>query len=386
MKYRLLSLLNTRKTRSGQAPRGAIHPRSRPAARAATFALLTVCFAASLIGQTGRGAYRQAYGVWQQTQANLERDAGTGGAAQVAQADRAGAAAASFEATRLAYLKSSAQDAEQRRRILQIPATSSSPDLTPPAVAQLATGELQTVTRAIAKFADDKDPAIQQLRQSLERERVALTGLSQTIQARQKAVAATSEAAAALEQARVKTDKAFADEASQLSQVIAQIEMEGATWAGYYGNLAQAIQVANLPPPPAPVEVTTAAPRNDSLAPVPLARYVGGWTYPIVNGIFHGPQPESVDLDIQEQNGHVKGTLEARFKLPPGRNDPTVRFSFEGDLGATATQKFPLVTSEGTPGTIELIPGPAFNLLEVNFQADPQTNKIRAGNFILVKK
>ena len=91
-------------------------------------------------------------------------------------------------------------------------------------------------------------------------------------------------------------------------------------------------------------------------------------------------------MDVQEQNGHVKGTLEARFKLPSARNDPTVRFSFEGDLGATATQKFPLVTSDGTPGTVELIPGPAFNLLEVNFQADPQANKIRAGNFILVKK
>jgi hypothetical protein len=44
------------------------------------------------------------------------------------------------------------------------------------------------------------------------------------------------------------------------------------------------------------------------------------------------------------------------------------------------------MTGDGTPGTIELIPGPAFNLLEVNFQTDPQPNKIRLGNFILVKK
>ena len=94
---------------------------------------LLICFAAGLIGQTGRDAYRQAYDAWQQAQANLERDAGTGGAAQVAQADRAAAAAASFEATRIAYLKSSAQDAAQRRQILQTPATRSSPDLMPPA-------------------------------------------------------------------------------------------------------------------------------------------------------------------------------------------------------------------------------------------------------------
>lgn len=384
MKYSRLSLLSTRKTE-----RGAIHPRSRSAVRAAPFALLTVVVycASGLMGQTGREAYRQAYDAWQQAQANLERDAGTGGTAQVAQADRARAAASNFEGTRAAYLKSSAQDEEQRRRVLQTTATSSSPDLTPPAVAKLAAGELQTVTRAIAKFADDKDPAIQQLRQSLERERVALTALNQTIQARQKTVAATVEAAAALEPARVKTAKAFSDEAAQLSQMIAQMEIEGATWAQYYDKLAQAIQVANAPPPPAPVEVTTAAPPKDAiLPPVPLARYVGSWTYPVVNGIFHGAQPESVDLDVQEQNGHVKGTLDARFKVPQGRNDPVVRLSFEGDLASTFTQKFTLATSDGTTGTIELIPGPAFNLLEVNFLAAPQTNKIRAANFILVKK
>ena len=258
MKYSRLSLLSTRKTRSGQAPRGAINPGSRSAVRTAPFALLAVVVscASGLIGQTGREAYRQAYNAWQQAQANLERDAGTGGTTQVAQADRAGAAAANFETTRVAYLRSSAGDAEQRRRLLKTTATSSSPDLTPPAVEQLAATELQTVTRAIAKFADDKDPAIQQLRQALERERVALTALSQTIQARQKTVAATSETAAALEQARLKTAMAFSNESSQLSQVIAQMELEGAAWADYYEKLAQAIQVANAPPPPAPVEVT----------------------------------------------------------------------------------------------------------------------------------
>ena len=372
MRYSRLFLLSTRKTE-----------------RAAPFALLSVVVlcAIGLLGQTSREAYRQAYDAWQQAQANLEHDAGTGGTAQVAQADRARAAAANFEASRAAYLKSSAQDAEQRRRVVQTAATSSSPDLTPPAVAELAARELQTVTRAIAKFADDKDPGIQQLRQSLERERVALTALNQTIQARQKTVAATVEAAAALDQARVKTAKAFGDDAAQRSQMMAQMELEGSTWAQYYETLAQAIQVANAPPPPAPVEVTAAAPPKDAvLPPVPLARYVGSWTYPVVNGIFHGPQPQSIDLDVQEQNGHVKGTLDARFKVPQGRNDPVVRLSFEGDLAATYTQKFRLVTGDGTPGTIELIPGPAFNLLEVNFQVDPQTNKVRAANFILVKK
>jgi hypothetical protein len=386
-----LSLI-TRKTEHG-----GLHPRSRAAVRAASFALLTAalfCGAAGLVGQTGRDAYRQAYSVWQQTQANLERDAGTGGAPQVAQSDRSGAAASSFEATRLTYLKSSAQDAAQRRQILQTAATRSSPDLMPPAVGDLAAAELQTVTRAIAKFATDKDRGIQQLRQAMDREKVALTALMDTIQARQKTVVASSAAADALEQARVKTAGAFAGQASQLSQTVAQMEMEAAAWAGYYDQLAGAIQIADTPAPaptPIPVNTTTsvsqAAPRNASASAVPLVRYVGEWTYPKTNGIFHGAQPESADLEIRENNGRAEGTLEARFRLPAGGvNNPLVQFRFAGDISATPTQKFTLTTNEGKAGVIELIPGPAFNLLEVNFQTDPQANKIRAGNFILVKK
>ena len=105
---------------------------------------------------------------------------GTGGAALVAQADRAAAAAASFEATRAAYLKSAAQDAAQRRQLLQTAATRSCRRIwCRRPWRNWSRGELQTVTRAIARFADDKDRGIQQLRQSLERERVALAALSE---------------------------------------------------------------------------------------------------------------------------------------------------------------------------------------------------------------
>jgi hypothetical protein len=94
-----------------------------------------------------------------------------------------------------------------------------------------------------------------------------------------------------------------------------------------------------------------------------------------------------VELEVQEEIGRARGTIEAKFKPSAAKvNDPVVRFKFEGDIAATPTQKFTLMTSDGTPGVIELIPGPAFNLLEVNFQTDPRPNKIRSGNFILVKK
>jgi len=351
---------------------------------------LLICFAAGLIGQTGRDAYRQAYDVWQQAQTNLERDAGTGGPTQVAQADRSAAAAASFQATRMAYLKSSAQEAAQRRQLLQKAAIRSAPDLMPPAVAGFAAAELQSVTRAIAKFADDKDRAIQQLRQSMERERAALAALRDTIQTRQKAVAATSEATAALDQSRAKAAQAYIGQTSQFSETVAQMEKEAAAWANYYDQLAEAIQGANapaLPPSNTPTAVSAAPPRNTSISPVPLVRYIGDWTYPRVNGIFHGAQPENVELEVHEMSGHIDGIMEARFKLSPGgATDPLVQFKFSGDITATPTQKFTLMTTDGTPGVLELIPGPAFNLLEVNFQTDPKANKIRSGNFILVKK
>jgi len=342
---------------------------------------------AGLIAQSGRDTYRQSYNVWRQAHANLERDAAAGATGVIAQADRAAAAEVSFAATRAAYVSSTAQEAAQRRQLLQTPVMSPSPDLAPPRVAEIVSGELQTVTRTAARFANDPDSGIRQLRQALERERDALTALNNAIQARQKAVAATSVPAAALEQARSRTAGAFADQASQFSQAAAQLEKESAAWADYYERLAKGIQAANAPPPP-PVSVTSAAPpRNDSAPGVPLARYVGAWTYPMVNGIFHGAQPEFVDLVVHEQNGHADGTLFARFKLTPGTaTDPLVRFDFKGDFGATAVQRFSLVTSDDAQGSIELIPGPAFNLLEVNFQTEPKTNKIRVGNFILVKK
>ena len=348
-----------------------------------------MCGAAGLIGQTSREAYRQAYDNWRQAQANVERDAGAGGAAMIPQVDRAASAAANFENIRAAYLKSTAQDAEQRRKLLQTAATVPSPDLTAPAAGELIRNELQSVTRTIDRFADDRDRGIQLLRQSLERERDALAALNESIQARQKTVAATAATTALLEQSRAKTAEAFGGQAAQLSQTVAQMQKEGAAWADYYEKLARTIQVASVPPPVTitPPPVAVAPPRNTSVAPVPLARYVGAWTYPTVNGVYHGAQPEFVDLVVHEQNGHVDGTMFGRFKLAPGNTaDPLVRFDFQGDFGPTATQRFPLVTSDGAQGTVELIPGPAFNLLEVNFLTDPRPNKIRVGNFILVKK
>jgi hypothetical protein len=349
------------------------------------FAGLSLYAATGLIGQTGRETYRQDYDAWREAHANLERDAGTGGPALIPQVDRAASLAAAFGTKRAAYVKSAAQNASQERQFLQTAIARVSPDVAPAALAILVSGELQTVTRTIDRFATDKDRGIQQLRQSLERERGTLAALNGSIEARQKAVARTTEASAVLEQARLRTSEALMAETSELLQNSVQLEKENAAWADYYEKLTKAIQDASAPPPR--VEITTAAPRTEPAPGVPRARYVGAWTYPTVNGLYHGAQPEFVDLVIHEANGHVDGTLYGRFKLATGSTgDPLVRFDFQGDFTAAPTQRFPLVTSDGAAGTVELIPGPAFNLLEVNFQAAPRANKIATGNFILVKK
>ncbi len=352
--------------------------------------------AAALIAQNSRDTYRQAFDTWVQAHANLERDAGTEGSALLPRIDRAAAAAASFQNARAAYAKATSQSAGQRRQILQNPVARVSSSVAPAEIGALITAELQLDNRTITRFADDKDRGIQQFRQSLERERDTLAALNSSIQAREKSALAASAAADALDQARIKAADAFRDQTSQTGQDAAALDKEAAAWTGYYDKLTRAVQAASAPPPPPPPPVTTsvttsvttpAPPKSASIAPVPLARYVGGWTYPMSNGQFHGLQPEFVDLVVHEENGHADGTLYARFKLPPGNTaDPVIRFDFQGDFGPTLNQRFPMSASDGTQGTIELIPGPAFNLLEVNFQTAPKPNKIATGNFILVKK
>ena len=136
-----------------------------------------------------------------------------------------------------------------------------------------------------------------------------------------------------------------------------------------------------------PVNAAPPAPSGRSITPVPLSRYVGAWTYPVGNTLYFGAQPEFVDLVVHEENGQATGTLYARFKLPSGSSgDPVLRFDFAGGFQNSRSQSFSLQTSDGAKGTIELIPGPAFNLIEVNFTTEARPGKVGKANFLLVKK
>lgn len=130
----------------------------------------------------------------------------------------------------------------------------------------------------------------------------------------------------------------------------------------------------NNPPPIAPPATVT-------------SRYAGNWTFPTVGGMYHGPRPQSVALVLQEAGGQLSGTLQVRF-APFGdvKTASDLRFEFSGMAVAGRVQSLPLVTSEGAKGKIDLIPGPAFNLLEVNFYTDRQAGKVSQGNVLLIRK
>lgn len=90
---------------------------------------------------------------------------------------------------------------------------------------------------------------------------------------------------------------------------------------------------------------------------------------------------------VREANGHCDGRMVARFVQPPGSStDPVLRFEFSGEFKSSRVQTFDLQTSDGSKGTIDLIPGSAFNLLEINVQIAAKPGKVSQVNVILIKK
>jgi hypothetical protein len=106
-----------------------------------------------------------------------------------------------------------------------------------------------------------------------------------------------------------------------------------------------------------------------------------------LNPIYRGPEPQFVQLVVREDNRRATGTLTVRFKFPPGIPlDPRLHGDFTGTFENTRNQVFSLQTNDGAKGKIELIPGPAFNLLEVYLTIEPRPGKVQQANFLLVKK
>jgi hypothetical protein len=356
--------------------------------RAALFSIAIVCLA-----QHSRDDSRATYRTWREADPNLEREAVAGGAPIAQRADRLAAEAAKYAAARKALLEGIAD--EEGKQIAWIESSATPPESQAVATdgdAKFVNGETARITRTIGTFAGDPDRGIQQLRQALEREKVALTALTSAIAERQKSAAAVQSAADQTEGARGKTIDQMRPMLEAAKTAAADTATEAAAWVEYYRKVGEAAQGEATPitvaPPGVPtVTLTNPIPAPPTVTPVPLARYVGAWTFPVKNGLFHGAQPEFMEVLVTDEDGQAKGTAFGRFKLPAGSTgDPVLRFDFSGPFQPTRTQTFNLVTSDGTKGTIELIPGPAFNLLEVNFQTEQKPDKIRQADVVLVKK
>jgi len=343
--------------------------------RLGLIAAAVVCmFAAST-----RDSYRAAYRAWRQTDPALERDAAGSGATLQSRIAAVASQAAKYGAERSAYLRDSAGEQEHSLAFVE----TSPPELADATrgVRENVTAETAVVKRNLSTFANDPDPAIQRLKAMLDRENSALAALANAVSERQSAAESAKSAGAPAEQARVKALNALHEAVSGMKLAADESDREATAWSEYYRKLADTARPETVPAAPTPV-----APVRPPITPVPLPRYVGAWTFPS-GGLYHGTQPEFLDLVVHEENGRADGTLFARFKIAPGsKDDPVLRFDFSGDFKNTRNQVFALETSDGAKGTIELIPGSAFNLLEVNFQTEPRPGKVRQGNVLLVKK
>jgi hypothetical protein len=340
---------------------------------------LAVFSTAILFAQSSRDSYRAAYAQWRQAEPNLERDAGSPQQGFTERVERTAQAAAGYGKARAAFLRGAAH---QDLGSLGEPFKPELELLPKRDLRVFVTAETKTVDANIKRFENDRDRGIVQWRQALERERAALAGLATAIGERQSATAKAAVPMGAAEAARIDVTTQYSQFDAAIEQAATLMDQETAAWAEYYRKLS----LAASPPALAPT-ITRTNPAPQGAPPVPLIRYTGAWTFPPSMGVFSGPKPDGVDLAVREENGQLKGSFNGRFTAPAGgKVDPVLRFEFSGALTSARTQTLQLETAEGAKGTIELIPGSAFNLLEINFRTEAKPGKIQQGNMVLLKK
>lgn len=395
--------------------------------------------ASCLLRAQSPDAYRDAFAAWQSASASLEVDAAKAGELLAVKTDAASPAAVKYEQARKAFFDAQStplKEAAQRLEPMQPPAESSAAN----AADDIVTNQEAVLAKTIAALASDRDEGLRQLRQALEKEHTALLAIRDAAAARKADAAAVQKAADAAEHAR----KSAADNLNAIAsnfQQSADAETKlVAAWPAYYRSLAEGARgksasvtvsaiaparvaqppATNSPTPRAPVianpaqraSASSTAPRpanptasgpviaNPVLAspasgapaaagtvqpPVPLARYTGSWGW--LQGVsnYYGEPPTMFDVIVKIDNGQVQGMVSAAFLVGRSR-EPSVRFTFNGPLQATRNQIFSLKMSDGTTGTVELIPGPAFNLLEVKFNLDAAPKKVSTSDVTLLKK
>jgi hypothetical protein len=350
---------------------------------------------ATLVGQS-RDGYEQAYRDWRARDPGLEKDSAKAGDALAARTDQAAAAVGKFVTARKAFYDSQRDDLAEKLKALQHFEIPKEMDGAKGVEASLASQQTSDAN-SILVFANDPDKGIQQLRQAMEKENQALLALSEAIKARESARQAVDQADARAEDARsaaVNEIQSISESFEQSSQGAGQM---AEAWPAYYrslaegaragGGVSEATRAPVIRPPdstpsatsPAPVSSTRAAP------PVLVSRFTGAWAFVPGVSTYHGLAPLAFDVVVREEGGQIRGTVNARFVIT-GSADPNMRFDFSGPLQSARYQAFPLRTPDGAKGTVELIPGNAFNLLEVNYTIDGAPGKVAESDVILVKR
>jgi hypothetical protein len=333
-----------------------------------------------------RDGYRNAYREWRALDPTLERDAGSAESGTAARAYKMADAAAKYGSERSVFLQMLAGESEQNLTWLETPASEPPMEMSKGVADQMA-AEASAIQRGIASYANDPEEWIQQLEALLQIENATLASLRTAMSDRQQTIQAVKTATAAIELARKKALSQERELISGLKEAAADSDLQTAAWVEYYKTFPEDPRGGSPAPTSAPPAISITTPA------VPSLRYTGAWKFP-THGLVRGPQAESIEMVVREENGHATGTLFARFKMADwSKDDPVLRFHFAGDFKSAPNQVFTLQTSDGASGTIELIAGPASNLLDVSFQIEPKPGRtglwaagIRQAYVVLVKK
>ena len=371
--------------------------RRRPAI--VSFVVLVVAVTAQQHSQTGPEAYQ----TWRVNHPAIERDAPMAGSRVGARIEKSAVDQAKYAGAHRSDVES--MRADMMRQVQLLAGLALAPkyrDASDPAE-EVLTVLLAATSAGVGAVELDKDAGLQPLKKALQGELNVLTVLSEAIRDRHRAHDAAAQAALSGEEARDRLQKLYASLGSGLNQEAEQTASRQIAWTEYYRLLNQGVRVLS-PGEAAPQgasSITSAASRSSGaggasapapaatrgVSPVPLSRYVGAWSYFTVTPVFRGYEPEVVELKVRESDGQMSGDLSVRFKASAGAPaDRMVRFDFSGVVQAARSQTFPLQTSDGRKGTFELIPGQAFNLLEVKFAIEDKPGTITSGNFVVLKK
>jgi hypothetical protein len=355
---------------------------------------LTLCAA---VGQSQDKT--PALDAWLEASANLERDASSPSANFAARVEASTKAVRTYYETLTSTYAPSAADSEQ---VLWMVRGLSHPEVllgARPEMQRLLESTAQYLTSSIATFSREKDASIQQVRQAMERERAALKALTDAIDARTTPVREVAEVSDIAETLRASIARAQGAASTTRSQLTENVQTEARGWDNYYRDMAEgaagfvAPSVSSAATPSATSGTSTstlvvppakpiARPSNVPTGALALPRYAGSWAYTPIGTApsqFFGPVPKSVTLTVTEADGKLVGTLQATFT----KASYSLDVQFGDTMQPARVQRFATESPVG-PAIVELIPGPAFNLLELNVRAEQLSDPLV--NVMLVKQ